>query len=112
VNAAELSSIAGVILSLAMSYIPGLSDWYNRFDSTKKSGIMALLLLIVTLGVFGLACGKVLAGATITCDKAGALSLIEAFIAALIANQATFVLSPRKSDPTRQIVARPTAPVA
>lgn len=110
-SAAELSSIAGVILSLAMSYIPGLSDWYNKFDSTKKSGIMAVLLLVVTLSVFGLACGKVLASVAITCDKAGALSLIQAYIAALIASQATFVLSPRKSDPTRQIVANPAAPV-
>ena len=94
-SAAELSSIAGVILSLLMSYVPGLSDWYNKFDSKKKSGIMALLLLAVTLGVFGLACGKIWASVSITCDKVGAISLIQAYIAALIASQATYQISPK-----------------
>jgi len=92
-SAAELAAIAGVVLSLAFSYVPGLSDLYNTLDPTKKRIWMAVLLLSAAGGVFGLSCGNVTA--TVTCDKAGVLGLIQAFIAALVANQATYQISPK-----------------
>ena len=93
-SAEQLAAIAGIILSLLFSYVPGLSDWYSGLESTKKRLVMAALLLGVAGGVFGLACGNVIT--TVVCDKSGALGLIQAFIAALIANQATYQISPRK----------------
>lgn len=93
-SAEQLAAIAGIILSLLFSYIPGLSDWYDHLDSTQKRLAMAALLLGVSGGIFGLSCGNVITA--VVCDKSGALGLIQAFIAALIANQATYQISPRK----------------
>lgn len=97
-TAADLAAVAGVVLSLACSYIPGLSDWFATLDSNKKRLAMAVLLLVSAVGVFGLSCGNLIA--TITCDRAGVMGLIQAFIAALIANQATYLISPKPSGAT------------
>jgi len=94
-TAEQLAAIAGVVLSLAFSYIPGLSDWYTPLDPVKKSLIMAGVLVAVAIAVFALACGNLVV--YVTCDKAGALGLVSALIAALVANQATFMLSPRRA---------------
>lgn len=91
----QLSAIAGLILSLVFSYVPGISDWYGSLESTQKRFVMAVLLLAVAGGIFGLSCGNVLT--TVTCDKAGVMGLINALVAALVANQATYLLSPRKT---------------
>ncbi len=93
-SAEQLAAIAGVILSLIFSYIPGISDWYSALEATQKRLVMAVLLLAVAGGVFGGSCGGI--WATVTCDKSGALGLVSAVIAALVANQATYQLSPRK----------------
>ena len=93
-SAEQLAAIAGVVLSLVFSYIPGISDWYSGLESTQKRLVMAALLLAVAGAAFGLSCGNV--WVTVTCDKAGVIGLVNALIAALVANQATYQLSPRK----------------
>jgi hypothetical protein len=96
-SAEQLAAIAGVLLSLLFSYVPGLSDWYGALDPTKKRLVMAALLLVVAVGVFAASCGQFVAGVVgVTCDKGGALALISAFITALVANQAAYQISPRK----------------
>lgn len=90
----QLAAIAGIVLSLGFSYTPGLSDWYGGLDATKKRLIMAALLFVVAAGTFGLSCAKVVG--SVACTKDGALALVYAFIAALVANQAAFQLSPRR----------------
>jgi hypothetical protein len=94
-NAEQLSSIAGVILSLIFSYVPKVSEWYAGREATEKRLIMAGLLLLVALGAFGLSCADVVS--VVTCNKDGALGLVYAFIAALVANQATFAISPKRA---------------
>lgn len=94
-SAEQLAAISGLILSLAFSYVPGLSDWYAPLDPTKKRLIMFALLVVVTAGAFGLSCGNVLTA--VTCDKSGALGLLDAFIAALVLNQSAYMLSPHKA---------------
>lgn len=93
-NADQLSAVAGVVLSLAFSYLPGVSGWFATLDSTVKRLAMAMLLLVVAGAAYGLSCANVLA--TVACDKPGVLALVNALIAALIANQATFTLSPAR----------------
>ena len=93
-TSSELALYAGAVLSLFFSYVPGVSDWYGNRSSVQKSGVMALLLLVVAASIFGLSCAKVLP--TIACDREGAIGLVKVFIFALIANQATFLASPRK----------------
>lgn len=91
-----LSSLAGIVLSLLFSYVPGLSTWYARLDTQYKSLSMVVLLLLTAGGVFGLACAGLLA--SVTCDQAGGIQMIKIFVAALIANQAAYILSPQTAS--------------
>jgi putative flippase GtrA len=88
----ELAAIAGILLSLLFSYLPGLKTWYSQKDSQTQSLIMLVLLLLTATGVYGLSCSGM--WSFVTCDNAGIKALIEAFIAALVANQAAYVLTP------------------
>ena len=93
-----LAQIVAAILSLTFSYVPGASDWWATLNAKQKSGIMALLLIVESLAIFGLSCGNVISG--ISCDKPGLIELASILIAALIANQATFMISPKpKKEP-------------
>ena len=92
-DATLLASIAGIVLSLAFSYIPKLDTWYVVQDGKLKRLIMLGVLLIVALAAFGLSCADL--WATVTCDKAGAMGLVEAFIMAALANQGAYLFSPR-----------------
>lgn len=88
-----LSAIAGIALSLAFSYIPGLSGWFDAKEPTTKRLIMAMVLLACVIAIFVLSCYGVLTVAS--CDQPGAIGLVSAFIAALVANQATYLISPK-----------------
>lgn len=94
-----LSSTAGILLSLAFSYLPGFKTWYYPLASDKKQLIMVGLLFVVALGSVGLACTGLAAdfGLTVTCDRVGVLAVVQAFIAALVANQAAYALTPKKT---------------
>lgn len=89
----QLGAYAGIVLSLAMFYIPGLSDWYNALTPQKQAGIMAGLLLVVSAVLFGLSCANWYNA--VSCDVEGVKSLLNVFIAALIANQATYLIAVR-----------------
>ncbi len=88
-----LASLAGVVLSLAFSYVPGLQSWFVELKGEYKRLLMLGLLIIVAGGVYGSAC----AGWTLTvsCDTAGARQLVSLFISAVIANQAAYLISPQ-----------------
>lgn len=91
-----LSAIAGVLLSLAFSYLPGISDWFDKLNPTRKRLVMAGLLVVAAVGTFGLSCAGVINDAA--CTQAGAWALASTFITALVANQATYSISPRKAE--------------
>ena len=95
-SAELLAGLAGGLLSLLMSYIPGLNSWYAALDSVKKSLIMLGALVVVAAAVYGLSCAGWAAGWGFeqTCDQAGLQKLIAAFVAALVMNQATYKISP------------------
>ena len=44
-TATELSAIAGVVLSLFFSYVPGVKSWFGDLSSEYKQTVMGLLLL-------------------------------------------------------------------
>jgi len=96
----QLTSIAAVILSLAFSYLPGLSDWYAAQTSEAKRLAMLGLLVLVAAGTFSLACagfGPKL-GITLACDQQGAFGLLQTLIMALVANQATYLITPKSQS--------------
>jgi len=90
--------IAGAILSLAFSYIPGLAPAYDKLEPTQKRLIMLALLVVVTGSVYGLSCAGWGSswGIVITCNLAGLQGLIAQLILAIIANQGVYAISPRK----------------
>lgn len=91
-----LSVIAGVVLSLAFSYIPGLRKQFNRLNGTWKRLVMLCVLVVSTLAIYGLVCAGILTG--LACNRAGAIDLAWAFVQAMIANQATFQISPKVKE--------------
>jgi hypothetical protein len=99
-TADKLAAIAGVLLSLIFAYVPKLNDKYAALDGVYKRLIMAGLLLVVSLGAFGLACVAPDQITFLACTKADAWSLAWTFIAALVANQGAFTLLVQpKGDP-------------
>lgn len=92
----DLTAAAGILLSLAFSYLPGVKDRYDQLDGVAKRLAMLLALLCATLGAYALACWlPPLTPAGVTCDSIGAISLGRAFVLAVIANQATYLVTPR-----------------
>lgn len=96
-TSATLSLIAGTLLSLIFSYVPGARDRFDPLNPTHKRLIMLGLLMISAASVYGVSCLGWGAswGITIVCDRAGALTLLEQLILAIIANQSVYALSPR-----------------
>ena len=92
----KLAELAGALISLAFSYIPGLSDWYTVLDGMKKRLIMLLALALVAGGVYALSCiGQ---SAYFTCDIPGIWQAVTIFVHAAIANQATYLIAPRSQS--------------
>jgi len=91
----QLGAIAGVILSLLFSYVPGLSDKFAALAATTKRLVMAALLLVVAVGALALSCSAVVI--TVECSQAGLITLVNTFIAALVANQAAYLIAPGPS---------------
>jgi hypothetical protein len=96
-SAEMISASAGILLSLVFAYIPGLSNWYKALDGTYKRLVMLAALALVVGGMMGLSCLGVSlpGGVKPACSQAGLLEMLEAFIAALIANQAAYLISPK-----------------
>ena len=95
-----LVSVAGVVLSLLFSYLPGLSAWYGGLSGDRKRVIMLGMLALVAGGMYALDCGGLLV--KLAPDLAGICSAVDgwvqvvrAFVLAMIANQAAFAISPK-----------------
>ena len=95
-TAEYLAGIAGVVLSLVFSYVPGLNTWFSGLDGTIKRLAMLVLLVVVALGSFGLACSGWGAdfGLKLTCDRTGLIGLLQALGLAVIANQSAYAITP------------------
>jgi hypothetical protein len=96
-DAQTLALFAGAVLSLLFSYVPGLNTWFAALDGSLKRLLMLGLLLLTALAVVGIACAGFGAdlGLVVTCDKAGFLGVLKAFVAAMIANQTAYELTPQ-----------------
>jgi hypothetical protein len=96
-SAEFLAMVAGVVLSLAFSYIPGLSARFDTLSGEGKRLAMLALLFAVAAGSIGLACAGFAAdlGLSLTCDRAGIVGTLQAFFLAAMANQAAYALSPK-----------------
>jgi len=88
-----VSGIAGVILSLALSYFPVFGKWFNAQDSEVKVAVNGVLLVVAAVGVYSAACAGLGADLNlpIACDRAGLISLLGSLLSALLANQSTYM---------------------
>lgn len=89
-----LSGVAGLLASLAASYIPGLREWFGKLEGTQKRLVMALVLLAVAAGATAAACtGTVNMGCRRDNLQDWILGVVQAFLAALVANQSAYTLT-------------------
>jgi hypothetical protein len=87
-----LASWAGLILALALSYVPKLGPWFNAQPSDVKVKVNGGMLLLIAAALFGLGCvGIAIAGVVVACNQAGAVSLGSVLLSALIGNQAGYL---------------------
>lgn len=91
-----LAALAGIVLSLAFSYIPRLSDWYAALDGTEKRLIMGACIIAVGAGVALLSCNGW--ADWVICDRPGLMGLASNIIWALISNQTMHRISPEKYE--------------
>lgn len=92
--------VAGAVLSLLFTYVPGVRGWYDRQESQIKSLVMLAAVIVVGGALYGLSCAGWFVDYTggITCDRAGVEGLIAAIITVLISNQATYLITPVKPE--------------
>ena len=90
-----IAGIAGAILSLIFSYIPGIQQLWEKLPGVYKRISMLIMLVIVTCAAYGIACvgWAPILGLEITCDRAGALGLINALLLAIMANQSVYEIT-------------------
>lgn len=88
-----LSIAAGVLLSLALSYLPGVRGWFADQAPETRSLVTLGALLVVGLLAFGISCAGL--QAVVECSQPGAWSMVRAFVAAAVANQTTYSLTKR-----------------
>jgi hypothetical protein len=98
----SLSLIAGTILSLAFSYIPGAKSWFSGFDPEIRRLIMLVFLVSSAGIVYGISCLGWASewGISLVCDRSGLFGLIEQLVLAIIANQSIYAITPQSSERT------------
>ena len=95
-----LSAIAGILLSLLASYLPGFSAWFDRLEAIHKRLVMLGLLAASAVAIAGLSCaglGEIVGlrspGLPAACDRNSLLLTAQAFILALVANQSAYLIT-------------------
>lgn len=96
-SAEQLIAIAGAILSLAFSYIPGVKSRYEPLSDEMKRLVMLGLLVLVVAGVFALSCSRfgTYLGIGVACDEPSLVGLVWSLVLAVMANQSTYLITPR-----------------
>lgn len=93
-----INGLAAILISLAVSYIPGLESKYQALSGELKRLVMLGLLVLSTalvLGVAGSGFGAEF-GMDLACDRSGIILVVRAFMAALVSNQATYLVTPKR----------------
>jgi len=93
----DLSAVAGIIISLVLTYVPKVKTWYNGLTGDEKRLVLLVILAIVSVGIFGLSCagwGEDI-GIVVECSAQGAFGLLKIFFEAVIASQVTYWAAPR-----------------
>lgn len=92
-TAETLAAFVGVALSLAFSYIPGLKDKFGALEPQQKQMWMGVMLFVAAGVIVGIGCAGI--SPVVVCTQAGLIEFGGTLVAALVANQATFLISPK-----------------
>jgi energy-converting hydrogenase Eha subunit C len=111
---AVLAGIVSVVVSLILSYVPSLRVWFAGIQRQFKSLIMLGILALVSVTIW-VAGGLGLLAINIPFDQQGFVGLVKVFLVTVMANQATYLLSPEPVDVKlakniRDVVAKEVAP--
>jgi hypothetical protein len=102
-----LLSVAGAVVSLFSAYMPGFREWYAKMETVKKS-LMQLVIVTVLILVAGILSWTNIVP-VVTNDMTGIFVLIMAWIGALTANQAAYVIAPETQSVKVAIAERDAA---
>ena len=94
----QLAVLAGLLLSLGFSYIPGLKDWYGALSGVHKRLTMLVCIMLAGGGVYLAGCASLIV--VLSCDRTGLLELVRVIALTLVANQSTYSLSPALAEKT------------
>lgn len=90
-----VAALAGMLLSLAFRFVPGLRTWFEGLSSEGKSGVMAILIILAGAGTALWQCSDPAAEGTVRdCLSIGWRQYAAAIFSALVTNQATHQLTP------------------
>lgn len=85
----QLAIVAGTVLSLVLSYAPGVAKVYEELTKEAKQAVNLGLMTLVAVAVFGLSCANRL-DVNILCTLDGALDLVLLILYGLIATQGIY----------------------
>lgn len=83
-----LSALSGLVLSLALSYIPGLNKVFDGLSADQKRVTVGGLLVLCALGSLAYTCQL-----STECLTANWQQYVSVLIAALVANQSAYLLT-------------------
>jgi hypothetical protein len=89
--------VTGAVVSLFFNYFPGVRVKFAGLTQAQKSLVMIGLMLLTVVAVALLDFFDVI-NAGLTFDKTGITRIVWTFVAALVANQTTYLASPQTQD--------------
>lgn len=99
-NSNELSLLLGTALSLVFTFVPSLRDWYEKLDARTRAQVMAIGIIVISIGLVGASCAGL--DGSVSCTKDGVLGFVKnAVVTALLAlasNQTAHLLTKRMVD--------------
>lgn len=88
----QIATIAGVAITLALAYLPGVSAKWEALDGTRKRLALGILYAAVSIGLYVPSCfgGPQL----VECSTDSIWSVVLAFLMALISSQSMYAVLP------------------
>jgi len=94
-NADLLAAVAGMVISLVCSYVPGIAPRWEKLSGEWKRMIMAIMLIVIAVVIVALSCAGILQG--VECSQKGIWAVLSALFSALVVNQSIYALAGKKS---------------
>lgn len=88
----QIAAVAGVVITLALAYLPGVKAKWEALDGTRKRLALGILYAAVSIGLYVPSC---LGGPQIVeCSTESIWSVVLAFLMALISSQGMYQILP------------------